>query len=128
MKIGIDELSNSVEKILSEYTDEVKKEADLIAKETATKTAEELKVTSPKNKGKYARGWSVKAVSGRMSNNYVVHNKKYYRLTHLLENGHVIRNKSGTYGRTRAIPHIEPAEEKGINEFKKKIVSRLGGK
>lgn len=127
MKIGIDELSQSVEKILSEYTDEVKKEADLIAKETATKTAEELKVTSPKNKGKYARSWKVKTISGRMSNQYVVYNTKP-SLTHLLEKGHVIRNKSGTYGRTRAIPHIEPAEEKGINEFEKKIVSRLGGK
>ena len=55
----------------------------------------------------------------------VVYSEKHYRLTHLLENGHVIRNKYGTYGRASAIKHIAPAAEaaegKWLSVFEKEM-------
>ena len=51
----------------------------------------------------------------------IVHNRTDYQLTHLLENGHVIRNKKGEYGRTRPIKHIAPVAEWAENELPNEI-------
>lgn len=47
----------------------------------------------------------------------VVYNKEHYRLTHLLENGHIIKNAYGTYGRTAPRPHVKPAYDKIKDKF-----------
>ena len=56
----------------------------------------------------------------------IVHNKTDYQLTHLLENGHVIRNKKGTYGRAPAHPHIKPIEAKNSEEYVNNVTRALG--
>lgn len=96
------------------------------AKTAADSTAKLLKSTSPKQSGKYARGWKVKAQDG----GYVVYNDKHYRLTHLLENGHDVIVNGKKVGRAKAYPHIKPAEQEGIKDFeqevRKQIERRLG--
>lgn len=84
------------------------------ASESATRKAGNearkiLKNTSPEKTGEYAGGWATK----RTQNGVIVYNAKLPGLTHLLEHGHVVRNKSGRCGRAPAIKHIEPAAEKG---------------
>jgi hypothetical protein len=86
-----------------------------------------LRAASPKGKGtrhagRYARGWRVKS-QGKLS--AVVHNATDYQLTHLLEKGHVVRNKSGTYDRARAISHIAPVEEWAQEQFPIRILRGL---
>lgn len=122
------DFEKQMEEILTSFTEETKKEADRIAKEVAEEQAEALKKTSPRRKrgGKYARSWAVKEENDGRVKRYIVHNKKHYRLTHLLEKGHVIKNKYGTYGRTRAIPHIGKAEQDGIRKFERRIIDKLG--
>ena len=121
-----------VTKALEEYNLEVDRAAEEAAKEAAEVTARELKSTSPKKKsgrgkGKYARGWTYKKQELGTSASYVVYNKSAPGLTHLLEQGHVIRNQSGSWGRVRAIPHIARAAESGIQRFELGIRARLRG-
>jgi hypothetical protein len=90
---------------------------DKVSKESVQK----LKNTSPKKTGDYAKSWSIKRGKG---NERVVYNKQY-QLTHLLENGHVIVNAKGTYGRTNGIKHIAPVEEWASEELPREIEREL---
>lgn len=102
-------------KLLDEYSAEVK-EAEKKARNKAAKdTAAQLKNTSAKSSGggEYASGWKSKD-SGKET---VVYNAKKPQLTHLLENGHVIRNKYGEYGRTNGDGKIAEAEQFGADKY-----------
>lgn len=115
-----------MDKILDSYSREVQeatnKAIDSVAKESASK----LRDTSPRKTGDYAKGWKVKKERGKDGlQTVIVHNKTNYQLTHLLENGHVVRNKKGTYGRTRPIKHIAPVEEWAVDELPREIEERL---
>ena len=115
------ELSN----LLDNYNLEVQRKVNETAKRVANKTARTLRSTSPKaekhrHKTVYARGWSVKSAKDQ-GRGYVVHNKTDYQRTHLLERGHVVRNKYGTWGRAPAQPHIRPAAESAAAEFERQV-------
>lgn len=115
---------------LTEYVQEVQDAIDEAAEEAANVTAKELKANSPKRekgrgKGKYARGWKVKKRQQANLVSYVVYNGSSPGLTHPLEHGHVTRNQYGTYGRVRAIPHIGPAADAGIQRFELAVKARI---
>lgn len=105
--------------ILNEYSEHVKEVVEKAAEESAKETAKELKNTSPKRPGhgEYARSWTAKRNGG----GWIAYNSKHGQLTHLLENGHVIRNQYGEYGRAPAIKHIEPVEQSAIQDFENRI-------
>lgn len=121
----MNEITREINKLMQDYKDELEKLADEEFAEVAKNTRDELRSTSPKLTGDYAAGWAVKKESGVGVSNYIVYNKPEYRLTHLLENGHVIRNKKGTYGRTSPIKHIQPAAEKAADELIERLESKL---
>lgn len=104
---------------------EVIEAANIAGKTASDKVVKRLKMTSPKRKGKYARGWKVK----KEGNVYIVYNE-HPGYTHLLENGHDVIRNGAKVGRARAIPHIKPAEEEGkelfIEETIKEVNARLG--
>lgn len=120
--------TESVTAQMKELLDEVNKDVENSAKTNIQRVAKEsvqkLKNTSPVRPGggSYARGWGVKR-QGDMD--VIVHNRTDYQLTHLLENGHVIRNKKGTYGRTSGIKHIAPVEDWAIDELPRRIIEDI---
>lgn len=120
------EIERAISEIFEEYGVEVKETVNAIAEEVAEETVKELKKTSPARKeiggGKYRRSWKKigeKSLNGNST--FTVFNTRY-RLTHLLENGHLTRD-----GRTRTqgIKHIAPAEEKAVESFLRKVEEKL---
>lgn len=108
-----------VKELLEQYNENFAKMVQATSKEVANEVCADLKQTSAAmfGNGSYAKGWTVTKKDG----GYIVHNKTDYQLTHLLENGHVIRNKYGEYGRKEGVIHIKPAEQKGIVRFEEAI-------
>lgn len=75
---------------------------------------------------KYSKSWYVRERSGTNFYHATIMNRRHYRLTHLLEYGHVTRN--GTT--TRAFRHIEPVDLYCVNRLEKNIplIIQKGGK
>ena len=111
MKELLDEIDKEVQNSTKRNIDRVSKEA-----------VQKLRNTSPRKTGSYAKGWGTKK-EGEMD--VIVHNRTDYQLTHLLENGHVIRNKKGTYGRTSGTKHIAPVEEWAVDELPRRIMEDI---
>lgn len=113
------DLSREIAKALAEYTNEVTEGLEKAKEKVAKATVQELKKTSPKLTGDYAKGWRTKKVGTAQ----VIHNATDYQLTHLLEHGHAKVNG----GRVPGIPHIRPAEQKAIEEFTKQVEKAIRG-
>ena len=76
---------------------------------TADSVVKDLKDTSPRQTGKYAKGWTSDMHHDAAGSPYVrIHNAKKPGLTHLLEHGH------GGPAPAKAHPHIEAAYERGV--------------
>ena len=118
MSIRIDDLAREVMKGLDEYADVTTEQVKRAVRKAGNTVRKEIQQNAPKNTGDYAKSWAVKKVrESSHTLEVVVHSKNRYQLTHLLEFGHCLRNG----GRTRAMPHIAPAEEKGIEQLEKQI-------
>ena len=123
----MESLQEQLEKLLDTYATQVRNDVNECCMETAKECGLKLRQTSPKHKGKYAKGWAVKEEASSRNvaqSTWVVWNKKYYYLTHLLEKGHAKRN--GT-GRVQAFPHIRDVEKWAQNELPKRLIDKLGG-
>lgn len=125
MKDG--ELAGAVMEQLKKFEEVTSEELYKIAKKVASEGTKRLKETSPKGdggrNGHYVDGWTVTAVRKNANAfSFVVHNRKKPGLTHLLENGHVLRGG----GRARAFPHIKAVEEWCEEEYLKRVERMLG--
>ena len=123
-KVSIEQMAEAVMDGLIEYaglaTDVMK---DCVTKAGNT-VKSEVKANAPVRTGQYKKGWAVKKQKETANSlELVVHNKKRYQLTHLLEKGHAKRGG----GRVRAFPHIAPAEQAGIRELEEGIKRGLEG-
>ena len=116
--IKVDELAGEIVLAIQAYTEDVSEAIDQAARDTAKAMAKDLRETSPKDTGEYAKGWTHRKEA---PGSYRVYNKKKPQLTHLLEHGHA---KAGG-GRVEGIPHIKPAEERHVPQLERKIAQIL---
>ena len=122
----VNELSKAIADeltLLQETSTQAVKQA---ARETASEIRDDIRSSASSmigGKGRYAKSWRTKLTEESMTSvTYTVHaGPDGYRLAHLLEFGHAKRGG----GRTKAISHIKPAEERGIQTFENRIRSRL---
>lgn len=97
---------------------------------SANKLVDNLKVLSPtsnrKRAYKYFETWNAEEYEKMFK--ATIWNKRNYRLTHLLENGHLQVNKKSGVGWVAPRPHIKPAFESAkpyIVEQMKKACKKL---
>lgn len=124
-RIQVSDLENQVSKILAEYGNAVKENFDDIMKDIGKEGVKILKSESRSKfkarSGDYAKGWTYKGETGRLSSQGYIYNADVPGLPHLLEHGHANRNGGRTPGRV----HIKPVEEALIKEFEQKVKAKL---
>lgn len=119
-------IADQLDKILTDYTDDVKDITNNAINVVSKEAVRRLKEKSPKITGQYSKGWTVKKMHGRGGIvDVIIHNKTDGWKTQLLENGHVIRNQYGDYGRYSPKPHIKPVEEWANKELVREIEREL---
>lgn len=121
-----DQLAREILKNLDDYTDNVRVKVDEAVGEIAKESQKKLRATTGAEGSnvwrKYPTGWTTKSTRRKGYRKEEVWNSRYYRLTHLLENGHVIKNGTGrTYGRTRSFEHIGPINDEAQEKLEEKI-------
>lgn len=121
MNITVNEFSSSVQKILQEYGDSVRETLNEIIPETGKEAKKRLKQESPQRTGAYSRSWSVQNTKTRLGVTAEVHNKEKYRLTHLLEYGHIAKNGR----RVGARPHIAKVNEWAVDELFNRLTTAI---
>lgn len=126
--IKAEDLQKTVLNYLENYKEDIDEEVVETVDQITKEARDELKQISREKfklhqrDNPYYRGWTIKLSKKRAGKYHkVIWNKTNYQLTHLLEFGHVTRNG----GRTRAIPHIRPIEEKYNVEFVDKLETKI---
>ena len=116
-------LERAMRDILQDYSVEVAKAAEEAVTEVSKEATKKLRQTSPKRKGRYARGWTSKVEKTTTTVDATVYGKTgTYQLAHLLEHGHARR---GGGRKVDGIVHIKPVEEWAISEVEKRIREKV---
>ncbi len=115
-KVSTAEFEAEVRDILVQYSAEAQAEIKKSIKSIAKDTVHELEENAPRRTGKYAKGFKSKVTSANGVTKAIVYNENY-RLPHLLEYGHALRNG----GRVQGIPHFQPAMENAEKEMEKAV-------
>lgn len=118
MNTSVNEMADAIMKGLMEYADVSAETVKGAVKRAGNTVKKEASANAPKKSGKYKKSFTVtKQKETAASLTVVIHSKNRYQLTHLLEKGHAKRGG----GRVEGIPHIGPAEEKGIRRLTDEI-------
>ena len=120
--VSIDRMAEAIMEGLNEYAGLAADEMKKAVKNSAKTVKDEIGSGAPERTGKYAKSWHTKTTKESASAlEITVYSPSRYMLAHLLENGHAKRGG----GRVRAIPHIAPAEQHGIEQLEREIEEAL---
>ena len=118
----VDEMAHVIMEGLQEYADLATEEMKAAVKKAGRKAKSDVQAGAPVDTGQYKKSWTVKTTKESANAMEVtVHSKSRYQLAHLLEFGHAKRGG----GRTRAFPHIAPAEEAAAELLEREVEAAL---
>lgn len=128
--VKIDDLTKEINSILESYGEDVAENVEEIATKVAKLGVKKLKEGGgyTERSGEYTKDWTYKNQSKKNKALKIIHNRKHYQLTHLLEYGHAVKGGTGrsvTMGNSKAFPHIEPVEDEIVSAFYKGVIDRL---
>ena len=124
-KTTVGNMAEAIMKELDEYSEFASDSVKTAVKDAAKTVKTEISANAPVRTGKNKKSWTTKTTDESSNSLHItVHSKNRYQIAHLLEHGHAKRNG----GRVRAIPHIAPAEEVGVEQLERDIKSALEGK
>ena len=114
----VDQMADAIMDGLLEYAELATDTMKDCVKKVGNTVKKETQANAPVKSGRYKKSWAVKRQKETSTTlEMVVHSRNRYQLTHLLEKGHAKRGG----GRVKALPHIGPAEEKGIRMLENSI-------
>ena len=122
--IEISSLSSEIQKILTEYGEDVQRVADEEVVEISKEAVKKLKQTSPKrdkNSSGYSKGWKMKKKDTRFGVETTVYNSTHGWLVHILENGYEHREGGHVDGK----PHVKPVQDWIDKELIQRIKAKL---
>ncbi|MGB4610924.1 MAG: hypothetical protein WBH77_09930 [Saccharofermentanales bacterium] len=120
-KLKIDGFTDAVIDILQKTLDDTIHGLNQATRKIALKAKQQVRDGAPERTGIYANDWAMKKEPG-FTDAYFIYNRKHYRLTHLLEFGHIVH---GTGLRTRAFPHIAPVQEMLDSTFTEEAIREI---
>lgn len=130
-KIKAKDLAETIANALADYNSEVIDIINEKEEEVSKEGVKELTRISPTGKRtsgqrtRYKKSWRKKTIKpainakkmGKANTVIIYSDKPNYRLTHLLEKGHLTRSGK----RTKSIPHLSIVEKTMIEQFSKKV-------
>ena len=121
-RVRIDQMAHVIMEGLQEYADLATDDLKKAVKKAGDEAKKDIQNNAPVKTGAYKKSWAVKTTK-ETSNamEVVVHSKNRYQLAHLLEFGHAKRGG----GRTKAIPHIAPAEQRAAELLEREVEAAL---
>ena len=121
-RVKIDQMAHVIMEGLQEYADLATDDLKKAVKKAGDEAKKDIQNNAPVKTGAYKKSWTVKTTK-ETSNamEVVVHSRNRYQLAHLLEFGHAKRGG----GRTKAIPHIAPAEQRAAEILEREVEAAL---
>lgn len=117
-RVKVGQMASAISGMLSEYSEATSQGVKRAVADAAKTVRDETRSQAPRESGAYAKSWSAKTTKETATALEVtVHSRNRYQLAHLLEFGHAKRGG----GRTRARPHIAPAEKAGVEKLERDI-------
>lgn len=121
-RVKIDQMAHVIMEGLQEYADLATDDMKAAVKKAGNEAKKDVQDGAPVKSGRYKKSWTVKTTKENSNSLEVtVHSKNRYQIAHLLEFGHAKR----VGGRTRAFPHIAPAEQKAAELLEKEVEAAL---
>lgn len=121
-KVSINGLADAVVEELTGYNRLAEETMKKVVTKAGQTVRKEIQSGAPVKSGKYAKSWRTKKTKeSSRALEVTVYSPSRYMLAHLLEHGHAKRGG----GRSRAFPHISPAEEVGEKQLEVDIIRGL---
>ena len=118
----VSQMADVIMEGLEEYAQLAAEDMKKAVKKAGAGAKKDIQAGAPVKTGAYKKSWTAKTTKETANAmEIVVYSRNRYQLAHLLEFGHALRKG----GRTRAFPHIAPAEERATQTLEREVEKAL---